>query len=171
MIRDRVQDYLDVHGRDVSLPAMLAHLNIDPSYKEFVGEILNGQIEPKSEAFDRRSTEPEFGYELKAIVDRDGNEHEPGGGGVDMVALELPIKNVIQKTRLANDLAQGEIFRSARTEVASHDPKTIAARFVNNGITDPEVVDRLLIVEDYHASNPAMDRNERRACMIHSRER
>ncbi|QRG24096.1 putative Rep protein [Halorubrum virus Humcor2] len=165
VIRDRVRDYLDVHGRDISLPAMLAHLNIDPSYKQFVGEILNGQIEPESEAFDRRSTEPEFGYELKAIVDRDGNEHEPGGGGVDMVALELPIKNIIRNTRLRHDLAQGEVFRDARTGVASHNPETIARRFVNNGIMDPNVADRLLVVEDYHVNNPTMTREEPRPCM------
>ncbi|TKX64503.1 hypothetical protein EXE45_16490, partial [Halorubrum sp. SP9] len=170
LIRDRVQDYIDIHGRDVSLPSILAHLNIDPSYREFVGEILNGEREPDSEAFDRRSTEPAFGYELKAIVDRDGNEHEPGGGGVDMVSLELPIRNIIQNTRLRHDLAQGEVFRDARTEVASHNPKTVASAFVNDGITDPEVVDRLLIVEDYHVSNPAMDRDERRACMTHPSE-
>lgn len=166
LIRDRVHDYLDVHGRDVSLPSILAHLNIDPSHREFVGQILDGEMEPDSEAFDRRSTEPAFGYELKAIVDRDGNEHEPGGGGVDMVSLELPIKNVIQNTRLGNDLAQGEIFRDARTEVASQNPRIIATGFVQDGITDPVVVDRLLIVEDYHVSNPVMDREDRRNCMV-----
>ncbi|PHQ38018.1 hypothetical protein DJ69_13865 [Halorubrum persicum] len=166
LIRDRVKGYLDVHGRDVSLPAILAHLNIDPSYKDFVGKILNGEDSQKSEAFDRRSNEPAFGYELKAIVDSDGNEHQPGGGGVDMVALELPIRNVIQNTRLQHDLAQGEIFRNARTEVASHGPTMIAAGFIENGITDPEVVDRLLIVEDYHVTNPAMDRDEPRCCML-----
>ena len=165
LIRERVRDYLDVHGRDISLPAMLAHLDIDPSYKEFVGKILNGEKEPESEVVDRRSAEPQFGYELKAIVDRDGNEHQPGGGGVDMVALELPIKNVIQNTRLKHDLAQGEIFRDARTEVATHDAKKIAANFVEDGITDPDVVDRMLIVEDYHVSNPAMDRDQKRPCM------
>ena len=170
LIRDCVKSYLDVHGRDVSLPSLLAHLNIDPSYKDFVGEVLNGEDSPDSDAFDRRSTEPAFGYELKAIVDSDGNEHQPGGGGVDMVALELPIKNIIQNTRLRHDLAQGEVFRNARTEVASHDPATIAAGFIENGITEPEVVDRLLIVEDYHVSNPAMDRDERRPCMVHPSE-
>ena len=155
----------------MSLPAVLAHLNIDPSYREFVGEILDGETEPDSEAFDRRSKESAFGYELKAIVDRDGNEHQPGGGGVDMVSLELPIRNVIQNTRLGNELVQGEIFRDARTEVASHSARTIASGFVENGITDPEVVDRLLIVEDYHVTNPAMERNERRSCMIRSNQK
>ena len=114
----------------MSLPAVLAHLNIDPSYREFVGEILDGETEPDSKAFDRRSKESAFGYELKAIVDHDGNEHEPGGGGVDMVPPELPITNVIQNTRLEHDLARGEIFRDARTEAASHSARTIASGFV-----------------------------------------
>jgi len=171
LIRDRVQSYLDIHGRDVSLPSLLAHLNIDPSYKAFVGEILNGTEQPESESVDRRRHEPRFGYELKAIVDSDGNEHQPGGGGVDMVQLELPVGHLIENTRLANDLAQGEIFRNGRTGVATHDPETIARGFVNNGITDPDVADRLLVVEDYHVSNPAMARDEPRRCMLPPDER
>ncbi|WP_241982756.1 hypothetical protein [Halorubrum sp. ASP121] len=127
---------------------------------------MAGDTEPGSDSFDRCSTEPAFGYELKAIVDRDGNEHEPGGGGVDMVSLELPIKNVIQNTRLRHDLAQGEIFRNRRTGVGTHSPETVARGFVNNGITDPNVADRLLIVDDYHVSNPEMDRDEPRPCML-----
>ncbi|VTT87155.1 ORF1 [Halorubrum sp. DM2] len=171
LIRERVQGYLDVHGQDVSLPSILAHLNIDPSYKEFVGEVLNGTEQPESESIDRRRREPQFGYELKAIVDADGNEHQPGGGGVDMVQLELPVAYIIENTRLANDLAQGEIFRNGRTGVATHDPETIARGFVNNGITDPDVADRLLIVDDYHVSNPDMDRDEPRPCMLPLDER
>lgn len=165
LIRDRVRDYFDVHGRDVSLPAILAHLNIDPSHKEFVGEILNGEKEPGSESFDRRSTEPRFGYELKAIVDRDGNEHQPGGGGVDMVSLELPVQNIIKNTRLQHNLVQGEIFRNSLTQFASHSPNQIANSFVKQGITNPDVVDELLIVEDYHITNREMSRDEPRGCM------
>ncbi|OSP08538.1 hypothetical protein B9H04_06135 [Halorubrum ezzemoulense DSM 17463] len=168
LIRNRVQDYFDVHGRGTSLPALLAHLNIDPSHKEFVGEILDGKTEPNSEAFDRRSTDPAFGYDLKAIVDADGNEHEPGGGGVDMVQLELPIQNLIENTRLGNDLAQGEIFRNKQTKIASHNAETIAASLLQMGVTSPEVADRLLTVEDYHISNPQMERDEPRPCMVHS---
>ena len=104
----------------MSLPSILAYLSTDPSYGEFVGEILDGETEPGSEAFGRRSKEPAFGYELKTIVDRDGNEHELGGGDINMVPLESPIANVIQNTRLQHDLAQKEIFRDERTNVSSH---------------------------------------------------
>jgi len=52
-----------------------------------------------------------------------------------MVSLESPIKNIIQNTRLGNDLSEGEIYRDARTEVASRvNQKMIAARFVEDGI-------------------------------------
>ncbi len=165
LIREKVDAYLDVHGSNVSLPSLLAHLNIDPSYREFVGDILNGSDRPSTESVDRRWREPQFGYELTAIVDRDGNEHQPGGGGVDMVPLELPVDHIIENTRLGNDLVTGEIFRDARTNVASHKPSTIASGFVNDGITEPEVVDRLLIVNDYHVNNPEMPRDEPRPCM------
>lgn len=166
-IREKVDTYLDVHDSNVSLPSLLARLNIDPSYKEFVGDILNGTERPDSESVDRRRQEPRFGYELKAIVDSDGNEHQPGGGGVDMVHLELPIQNLVENTRLGNDLAQGEIFRNSQTKVASHDPEAIARGFLEMGVDDPEVADRLLTVEDYHVSNPRMSRDEPRSCMIH----
>ncbi len=166
LIRERVESYFDVHRSDVSLPSLLARLNIDPKHREFVGELLNGEQQPDSETFDRRSPS-EFGYELKAIVTPDGEEHQPGGGGVDMVPLELPVKNVIENTRLRHDLVQGEIFRDGRTNVAIHDPELMARRFINQGITDPEVVDRLLVVEDYHVSNPNMERSEPRPCMVH----
>ncbi|VTT85899.1 hypothetical protein DM2_1937 [Halorubrum sp. DM2] len=106
-----------------------------------------------------------FGYELKAIVNRDGNEHQSGGGGVDMVHLNLPVRNIVENTRLANDLVQGEIFRDSRLGVASHDPKVIASRFIEEGITQPEVADRLLVVDDYHILNPAMGRNKPRPCV------
>jgi len=88
-----------------------------------------------------------------------------------MVSLESPIKNIIQNTRLGNDLSEGEIYRDARTEVASHNQKMIAARFVEDGITDPRVVERFFIVEDYQVSNPSSGRDERRRCMVHPSER
>ena len=168
LIRERVQDYLDVHGRDVSLPSLLAHLDINPTHHEFVGKILNGEQQPNSETFDRTSPYTEFGYELKAIVTSDGEEHQPGGGGVDMVPLDLPAQNIIENTRLGNDLVQGEIFRDGKTGVATHNAETVARRFISQGITDPAVVDRLLVVEDYHVDNPHMDRDKPRPCMRQS---
>ena len=165
LIRDRVETYLDVHGRTVSLPSLLAHLDINPKHREFVGGILAGKDEPHSDQFDR-SSPYEFGYELKAIVDRDGNEHQPGGGGVDMVSLELPVQHIVENTRLANDKVPGEIFRNSKTNVAHHDPELIARGFINLGITDPDVVDRLLIVNDYHVNDPSKERDQPRPCMV-----
>lgn len=72
--------------------------------------MLNGIERPDAEQVDRRRQKSEFGYEPKAIVDSDGSGPQPGGGGVDTVQLALPIRNIVENTRLGNDLAQGEIL-------------------------------------------------------------
>lgn len=54
---------------------------------------------------------------------------------------------MILNIRLRHDFAQGKVFHDARTEVASHNPRTITNGFVENGITDPVVVDQPITVE------------------------
>ncbi|MGZ0746708.1 hypothetical protein AB2S56_005915 [Haloparvum sp. AD34] len=157
LIRERVNSYLELHS-EVSVPSILAHLNIDPSYQSFVGGIVNGQQSSDADGFNRR-TRYEFGYELKAIVDSDGEEHQPGGGGVDMVALHMPAQKIEQETRLQHTREPGEMFRCGRCDFATPESETMASHLVGEGFEDPEIADRILIVEDYH------DRD--RKCMAH----
>lgn len=84
----------------------MGHLNIDPSRRKFVEEILDGKASRPSELFERETVDKD--YRLKAIVEKDGTEHSPDSGGVDMVSLELPRARLLEKSRLQYDLKSGE---------------------------------------------------------------
>lgn len=151
MIRKRVKKYLRNRSADNPSPArVLGHLGIDPVYSSHVREVLDGEVEKPSESAKPSPDELGECWELDAIVDSDGEEHRPGEGGIDMKPLHLPVKEIIQNTRLRHDLASGEVFRNDGTGVSSHDPEVIAQQFTNSGITDPSVAERMLTVEDYN---------------------
>ena len=143
---------------------MLGELNIDPRHAEFVRDLVEGEAgDPNVVESFSRSPPLEDEFELIAIVDKNDEEHPPGEGGIDMEPLKLPVKNILENTRLGNDLAKGEVFRNSKTMVATHNARGMASKFVKQGITDPEVVDSLLIVEDYYDND--------RPCMRHPDER
>ncbi len=155
VIRDRVLTYLDVNGADVSVPALMGHLNIDPARREFVEEIVGGQTETPSDSFVRDRAES--GYQLKAIVEDDGTEHSPGGGGVDMVPLEIPEDRLLEETRLRHDLKRGEMFRCEKCGFGTHDDFVMAGHLVHHGVKTPRHAEFLLTVNDYNDND--------RACM------
>jgi len=148
VIRDRVLTYLDVNGSDVSVPALMGHLNIDPSRREFVEEIVDGQTSTPSESFERGKVDD--GYRLKAIVEEDGTEHSPGSGGVDMVSLELPRVRLLDETRLRYELKSGEKFRCEKCNVATHNSEVMAAHLVRHGVETVRHAEYLMSVDDYH---------------------
>ena len=103
---------------------------------------------------------------IETSVDRDGEEHDPGDGGVDTVPLHLPARRLLQETRLQYDREAGEMFRCSRCNVAYSSQKMMARHFAHRyGIEDPEVADLLLIVEDYYDNdrpcieNPTAEQN------------
>jgi hypothetical protein len=153
-VRKKVNQFLRTHSVPDPSPAfLLGRLNIDPSHESLVRDIIEGQTSTPCDSYNNESQELGDSWELTAIVDGDGEEHPPGEGGIDMKPLQLPVKHVLENTRLRHDLAGGEVFRNGKTEFASHNPETIARSFVEQGVTDPEMVDKLLIVEDYHSNN------------------
>ena len=151
VIRDRVTTYLDVNGPEVSVPALMGHLNIDPVHRAFVEEIVDGATETPAESFVRNRADD--GYELTAIVEDDGTEHRPGGGGVDMVPLNLPEQRLQEETRLCHDLRSGELFRCEKCEFGTHNPKVMAGHLIGHGVEEPRHAEYLLTVEDYHNRN------------------
>ncbi|WP_058573878.1 hypothetical protein, partial [Haloferax profundi] len=109
------------------------------------------------ESFRRASLESE--WRLEAIVDRDGEEHIPGGGGVDMVSLKLPVQRILDETRLQYDLKKGEMWRCSKCNFGGYNAKSHARHFVEqHGIDHPESADSVLHVEDYF--------NQNRDCMM-----
>ncbi|WP_318569923.1 hypothetical protein [Salinigranum marinum] len=157
-IRSDVSSWLHQHTETTpSVPRLLGELQIDPAHAQIVTEVLDGQ-EPTSESFHRPA--PLNDWQLEAIVDRDGQEHEPSGGGVDMVTLHLPVRHLLQETRLQYDLKSGEMFRCGNCDVATYQPEWMARHLVEEyGLHDPESADSVLTVEDYN--------DRRRECMKH----
>ena len=133
----------------------MGHLDIDPARREFVEEIVDGQTSAPSESFERETLDGE--YKLKAIVEKDGTEHSPGGSGVDMVSLYLPKDRLLKGTRLQYKLISGEKFRCEKCDVATHNPNVMAVHLIRHGIETVRHAELLLSVDDYH--------NHHRTCM------
>jgi hypothetical protein len=157
-IRSDVSAWLDEHpDRSPSVPRLLGELRIDPVHAQIVADVLDGK-QPTSESFHRPPAPNE--WELEAIIDRDGEEHPPSGGGVDMVTLHLPVRHLLQETRLQYSLKSGEVWRCSECGIALHDAEGMARHFAfEHGADRPESADSLLIVEDYH--------DRQRECMKH----
>lgn len=158
-VREKITNWLE--GRpdaNPSVPRLLGDLRIDPRHAEFVADVLDGN-EPATESFTRPTDATE--WHLEAIVDADGEEHEPVGDGVDMVELHLPVRHLLQETRLQHSLKSGEVFRCGNCNVAVHQPEWMARHLAEEyGLHDSESADSVLIVEDYH--------DQQRECMERS---
>ncbi|SHH24006.1 Putative rep protein [Halobaculum gomorrense] len=164
--RDRVTRWIDAHpSASISPVALLGRLDIHPTHIEFVADLLNGSdTGPESKGFTRPDPlEPE--WELEAIIDADGEEHTPGDGGVDMVTLHLPEKQIREETRLSKPLASGETWRCGKCNFATHNPRMMAGHLVAHGLEDPEAADHVLM---YH---PLSKRRDPREAMQYAGER
>ncbi|WP_435066261.1 hypothetical protein [Halobaculum sp. EA56] len=147
-VRERVTRWLDAHpDADVTPVGLLGRLDLDPAHVELVADLLAGsENESESEGFVRYEGLATK-WEIEAIVDADGQEHAPGDGGVDMVALHLPEKRIRECTRLAKPLKKGEIWRCGKCNFATHNAHMMAGHLVDHGLEDPEVADHILM---YH---------------------
>ncbi|WP_435126041.1 hypothetical protein [Halobaculum sp. D14] len=143
-IRERVETWLYANPHaEPSVVAILAQLNINPRHREFVADLLAGVDDSAdSEGFVRATLTSE--WELEAIIDSDGEEHAPGGGGIDMVELHLPEKHVLENTRLQKPLKTGEIWRCGKCNVAMHNPEMMAGHLVEHGLDTAEAADYVL---------------------------
>ncbi|WP_410765654.1 hypothetical protein [Haloferax sp. DFSO60] len=157
-IRKRVETELKYSDEELSVEQVLGRniTEIPIELTDFVKSVMNGEDKPY-ESFRRASLESE--WRLEAIIDRDGEEHLPSGGGVDMVSLKMPFKRILDETRLQHDLEKGEMWRCSKCNFATHNEKIMARHFVNIGLEEPEAADHVLHVEDYY--------DQDRECMRH----
>lgn len=157
-IRRKINAWLGEHPDTLpSVPRLLGELQIDPTHARFVADVLEGQEMP-TDSFTHPVDPNE--WHLEAVVDRDGNEHQASGGGVDMVPLHLPVRHLLQETRLQYSLKSGEVFRCGNCNVAGHNAEWMARHLAEEyGLHDPRCADSVLIVEDYH--------DRQRECMQH----
>ncbi|MXR41006.1 hypothetical protein GRX01_06580 [Halobaculum sp. WSA2] len=153
--RERVNRWLDAHpSASVSPVALLGRLDLNPEHIELVSDLLDGdESGPEPEGFVRpQSLEPE--WELEAIIGADGQEHTPGDGGVDMVTLHLPKKQIREETRLSKPLRSGEIWRCGKCNFATHNSRMMADHLVDHGLEDPDAADHVLM---YHPLSKQRD--------------
>lgn len=140
------------------MASILGRNMIDPKHAEFVESVMNGEDDSEPESFRRASLSSE--WRLEAIIDRDGEEHLPGGGGVDMAPLKLPVQRVLQETRLQYTLQKGEMWRCSECNVGIYQTEWMARHLVEqHGLDRPESADHVLHVEDYFDKD--------RECMRH----
>ena len=110
--------------------------------------MLAGETSPSSESFVRNLFDES--WELDAIIDSDGEEHEPGGGGVDMAPLHLPVRHLLQETRLRHGRARSEEFRCLKCYFGTFTPDTMARHLVDHhDLVKPTAADGVLDVERY----------------------
>jgi hypothetical protein len=150
-LREDVLAFVDQQSNsDYSVPELMGQLGISPSDRSFVETVLEtGASEPESDEFEKPVPVTDQ-WELDAVIDRDGEEHEPGGGGVDTVPLHLPLKQIKEETRLSIPLQKAEVYRCRLCGFSSHESDTMAHHFHDHGLRKAEPADRALHYQHYH---------------------
>lgn len=147
-IRSRISEYVETYSGTPSIPQLLGELSLAPRYAELATEVIAGETTPSSESFARTAAEEL--WELDAIIDADGEEHEPGGGGVDMAPLHLPVRHLLQETRLRYKLKSGEKLRCSKCRFSTYQRETMAHHLVGHGLDRADAADSILRVETFH---------------------
>ncbi|WP_255151338.1 hypothetical protein [Halorarius halobius] len=128
--RERIRRYLDGCSSRPSLPQLKGALHLSDRWDDLARSMLDGADGvPESASFDRPADPNE--WELQAIVDRDGEVHAPGGGGIDMVPLHLPRKplvDALEQRRQSVD--RGSRHLRCNCGVAA-DPTSMASHLLN----------------------------------------
>ena len=156
-LRQEILSFLEQSSvSDVSVPKVMGNLGIAPNDRQFVENIIETRAtEPESDEF-KKPVPVTDQWELDAVIDRDGEEHDPGGGGVDTVPLHLPLKEIKEKTRLSIPLQKAEVYRCRICGFSSYESDTMAHHFYQHGLEQAEPADRAL---HYHHYN---DRHSRK---------
>ncbi|MGM0590943.1 MAG: hypothetical protein ACQETI_04810 [Halobacteriota archaeon] len=146
--RQLVREYFDHHDPEsVTLPTLLGELQINPRHADVVAEAISGEVSTPVESFSRLQFDEWY---LDAIIDRDGEEHQPDGGGVDMAPLHLPVEQVLEETRLQHALERGEMFRCSKCRFGTHNHEVMARHLVHeHGLQKPDSADSVLHVESH----------------------
>ncbi|MEF8853401.1 MAG: hypothetical protein V5A28_13455, partial [Haloarculaceae archaeon] len=113
-MREQVGGYLD-RNPGATVPKVVGALNLAPSKRELVEDVLAGNDPPDSVSFERP---PE--WQADAVI-RGEDEYTVGGGGVDLVPLKLPVVD----GRLLWDRPSGARFRCSVCNFSTYNPETM----------------------------------------------
>lgn len=87
--RREIRRYLAGCSESPTLPQLKGALQLSERWGELARVMLDGSDGyPDSDGF--MAFDVDDGWQLEAIVDKDGELHAPGGGGIDTVSLHLP---------------------------------------------------------------------------------
>lgn len=155
-LRNQIERYVNVHGSDTTPATLLGALDLNPKHLPLVKQVLSGEeCEPVRESF---SVPKERGtWEIEAFIDENGEEHLPSStGGVEMKPIHLPIKHILEETRLRHHGEQGSPkIRCRKDNFATYSPETMAGYLVEKcGIERAEFADHLLEFEAYGKELP-----------------
>ena len=152
-LRKQIISFLDRSSRDDwTVPELMGQLSIAPSNRSFVADVLEtGAREPDTDSFENPPPITEQ-WEIDAIIDRDGEEHEPSdSGGVDMVEIYLPVQNLVENTRLSIPRQRAETYRCRICGFSTMEAHVQAGHMYHeHGIKEPEPADRALWYQHYH---------------------
>jgi len=144
---DAIRDYLDRNPR-ASVPSVLGACRLSPEDADLVRQVQGGVDHGEPVGFDRPPD-----WRLDAIIVED-KEHPAGGsGGVDMSEVKLPVKRLLEETRLqyhGEEQSPIIIVHAGRGDadyVASYNAQTQAERLVEMGLATPWAAEACLEFE------------------------
>jgi hypothetical protein len=148
--RETAERYVQRHGAPEEVtPGLLGEMGVPPAHADVVSETIKGEdssgVEPvKGQARGSGTSR----YELQELTAWNGDTETPnGGGGARYVEVEMPVEELIRRTRLQHvgPGARPKIVVHVDGErVATHNPQTAARKLVNAGLRIPWVADRSL---------------------------
>jgi hypothetical protein len=152
-VREAAERYVEANGKPEEVtPGLLGELRVSSDHADVVSEVIEGVDSSGPESVKG----PERGsgvsrYELQELRAWNGDRETPsGGGGARYVEVEMPVEDVIRRTRLRH------VGPGCRPKIVVHldgerfvtyNPETAARKLVNAGLRIPWVADRSLEFE------------------------
>ncbi|PSQ31653.1 hypothetical protein BRD16_01710 [Halobacteriales archaeon SW_6_65_46] len=136
--RQRIAKELVEQSNTPTLPQLAGRLQLPDRFIPLAKKMLDGRSGiPDTHSSRGPPDTDENEWELVGIVDRDGEVHPPGGGGIDMVPLHLPRTEV---SEVLKDSVREKPTTHLRCEcgVGAH-PEDMAAHLSSHGINEPDV--------------------------------
>jgi len=155
--RRAIESHLEKNP-NASVTEVLGACSLPPDDADLVREVMAGVDRSEVVGFD---SPPEWRFD--AVIIDDEEHPAASGGGVDMAEVVKPVERLLNETRLQycgeeqspTIVVQGSDGPGER--VASHNPRTQAARLVEMGITEPWAAELRLEFERRNSEHTLAD--------------
>jgi hypothetical protein len=134
--RQKIAQYIEQND-SFTFAQLCGALHLDPRWHDLARAMIQGSDgKPEPDSFRRLSDSSE--WELKEIIDRDGDLHEPGGGGIDMVPLNLPQNRLVTALEDTHQKSECSRYR-CECGVAAYGQSMASHLLGSHNIRDPDV--------------------------------